>query len=85
MPRIRRLDIDDLLILRVLLSGGTFHDAGCSLFISQPAVSQRMRKMEWVFGEISLTYKDGRKMKLTEHGITVAVKADETLKRLEQT
>lgn len=81
--RLRRIDIDDLRILRVLLHGGNLFDAARVNHCTQPAVTGRLRKISWVFGETNITEKGGRTLHLTDHGVQVALVANYVLRILE--
>jgi DNA-binding transcriptional LysR family regulator len=84
MDRIRSLDIDDLRILRFLLQGLTVTEIARRNFVTQPAISQRLRKMEWVFGSEKLVFKSGRSALLGIKGKEIAQRADWCLKVLEE-
>jgi hypothetical protein len=43
---IRQLDVDDLFILQILGSGSRLVDASIKLGLSQPAITQRIHKIE---------------------------------------
>jgi DNA-binding transcriptional LysR family regulator len=73
--RLRLLDYDDLLILRALSEGMRVHDAARVLGVTQPAVTQRLRKMSFVFGEENIMEYRGRNAYLTEAGKNAAQKA----------
>lgn len=71
----RKLDITDALVLRFLLRQHTFAEIAVELGMTAPAVTQRMRKLERVFG-CEITEAEGRRRLLTPHGQEIAVKAD---------
>jgi len=50
MQRLRRLGVDDMIILRCLVLGQSVTETAKTLSITQPAVTQRIRKMCFVFG-----------------------------------
>ncbi len=83
MSRLRRLDVDDLRILRILLHGGNLCDAAKANCVTQPAVTQRLRKMEWVFDESKIVKLGGRTLTLTDYGVRVAVMCSAALRILE--
>ncbi len=83
MSRLRRLDIDDLRILRGLSAGMVLVQIAKLNFVTQPAITQRLRKMEFVFGGKALVVKGGRSLSLTEHGKAAAAIACEALAILE--
>lgn len=84
MSRLRLLDIDSLLVLRSFLLGGNSHDAARALHLTEPAIRGRIKRMEFVFGERTITTKKGRESVLTDHGLEIAMVANECLKILER-
>jgi len=74
MAGLRLLNFDDLLILRHLLAGATITATAAEMGLTQPAVTQRLRKMEGVFGGPILR-KVGRRSRLTEAGVALGEKA----------
>lgn len=82
--RLRLMDIDDLFILRSLLEGQTVSETARSLGVTQPAVSQRLRKLAFVIGAKNVMTYHGRFAKMTEDGKVVAELAASALKILEQ-
>jgi DNA-binding transcriptional LysR family regulator len=74
MNDIRKLDFDDLYILEQLYTGKKLTSIAKSLNISQPAVSQRLRKIEEVFKYQVISY-EGRKIRLTYDGMDLAQRA----------
>lgn len=83
MNQLRLLSVDDLLILRELLGGHSVTSIGQKLGLSQPAITQRIRKMEEAFG-LKIIEKDGRRVKLSDDGENLASKAVNALSALEQ-
>ncbi|MDQ3231191.1 MAG: LysR family transcriptional regulator [Pseudobdellovibrionaceae bacterium] len=81
MSDLRRLDFDDLWLLQLLLEGKTLVAIANHLKISQPAVSQRLRKVESIFSTPILMQK-GRRLHLTDEGTAVAEKARAALRIL---
>lgn len=81
--RLRLLDFDDLYLLRHLLEGKTIAATAQQLGLTQPAVTQRMRKIERVFAE-PLLAKAGRHVKLTKEGVAVCTKAADALALMHQ-
>jgi DNA-binding transcriptional LysR family regulator len=67
MNRLRLLGFDDLFLLRLLLEGSTITSTARQLALTQPAVSQRMRKIEGIF-RCRLTSRTGRRVRLTDEG-----------------
>ena len=46
---LRKLDIDDFLVMALLVKGNSVTNCGKLLNLTQPAITQRMRKIEEVF------------------------------------
>lgn len=82
MNKLRLLDFDDLLILRDLLRGETLSSAAKSLGLTQPAVTQRIRKIESLLN-FQLLEKHGRQARLTHIGERFARKVIPILEQLE--
>lgn len=78
MSRLRLLDFDDLFLLSHLLEGNTIAATAKQLGLTQPAITQRVRKIERVFGE-PILQKAGRHVRLTKEGRAVCVKAADAL------
>jgi DNA-binding transcriptional LysR family regulator len=76
--RLRLLDFDDLFLLEHLLTGQTIAATAKRLGLTQPAITQRVRKIERVFGE-AILQKVGRHVKLTLAGRAVCTKAASAL------
>lgn len=76
--RLRLLDFDDLFLLKTLLTGATIADTARQLGLTQPAVTQRMRKIERVFAD-GLLQKVGRHVRLTAAGRAICQRAAEAL------
>jgi len=72
--KLRLLDFDDLYLLRQLAAGDSVVGTARHLGLTQPAVTQRLRKIEKVFGE-PLVEKSGRQVKLTRTGVAICEKA----------
>lgn len=70
MNSLRHLNLDDLFLLRMLLEGGTLTATAAQLGLTQPAVTQRIRKIERVF-ERKLFARSGRGVRLTSEGHAV--------------
>jgi len=75
---LRLLDLDDLFLLRHFRSGLTVAATARHLGLTQPAVTQRVRKIERVFGA-NLVERTGRTIRLTAIGQDVCRRADEAL------
>ena len=74
LGKLRLLDFDDLFVLQHLLEGQTIAATAKLLGLTQPAITQRVRKMERVFEE-PLLKKVGRHVKLTKLGNAICLKA----------
>ncbi len=81
--RLRLLDFDDLYLLGHLLEGNTIAATAKLLGLTQPAITQRVRKIERVFEE-PILQKAGRHVKLTPAGHAVCVKAADALALMRQ-
>lgn len=75
---LRLLNFDDLYLLRYLLNGYTLTAAAKELNLTQPAITQRLRKIESVF-EFPLLIKTGRNLVLTREGEAICTKASDAL------
>ena len=81
---IRYLDIDDLIILRHFHQGiVNVSKVGRLVGLSQPALSQRLRKLEGAFGE-KIVEPFGRGIKLTEFGERLSKRAADVINLLQQ-
>ncbi len=76
---LRHLDFDDLFLLSHLLSGKTIAATARQLGLTQPAVTQRVRKIERAFEE-QILQKVGRHVRLTHEGLAICHRASEALK-----
>lgn len=75
------LGIRDLELLQALAGGGTLNEAANELFVSQPALSQRLSKMEQRIG-VQLFERRGRRLVPTEAGRRLAPSAVRILQDL---
>ncbi|MDA9951307.1 LysR family transcriptional regulator [Oligoflexaceae bacterium] len=75
--------MDDLYLLRLLLEGHTLTSAAGALGLTQPAASQRVKKIETAFS-LKLVMKMGRNVKLTTEGIDLCNKAIASIALLEE-
>jgi DNA-binding transcriptional LysR family regulator len=75
---LRGLDIDDLLILSLLIDEISVTEIGDKLNLTQPAITQRLGKMRRLLG-FAITIRIGRSVRLTSHGLPVAMAAREAL------
>lgn len=80
---LRLLNYDDLLVMSCLLSEMTGEESAELLGITPAAVCHRIRKLEYVFGEI-IEDSTGRKRRLTPGGEAVAIKINEAIKTMEE-
>ena len=78
MSRLRLLDFDDLFLLSHLLEGSTIAATAKQLGLTQPAITQRVRKIERVFAD-AILQKVGRHVRLTKEGRAICVKAADAL------
>lgn len=76
--RLRLLDFDDLFLLSHLLAGSTIAATARQLGLTQPAITQRVRKIERVFDDAILE-KAGRHVRLTAVGRAICLKAADAL------
>jgi len=75
MDQLRFLSVDDLLILVYLAKDHlSVTDVAAKLKLTQPAVTQRIRKMEEAFGS-KIIERKGRGIELTGFGIEKAIRA----------
>jgi DNA-binding transcriptional LysR family regulator len=80
LAQLRYFSVDDLVILKYLtdMPSLTVTLIAEKMHLSQPAVSQRIRKMEEVLGE-KLIERSGRGVKLTSFGVSHACRASAAL------
>ncbi len=78
---LRYLSFDDLFILSCLKDGFTVTECAGQLGLTQPAISQRVRKLEQVF-KFDLMQKQGRKSILTQDGLHLASRAKDAISLL---
>ena len=82
MNPLRYLSFDDLFLLRFLLSGKTLTACAKELGLTQPAVTQRLRKLEGVY-KFAIIEKTGRNIRLTNEGTDLCNKASSALQLME--
>ena len=82
ITNLRCLDIDDLLILQGLLRGLKLSCVAQSLALTQPALSQRLRKMENIVFHVPMVERRGRGVVLTVEGDRIAHQADRGIELL---
>lgn len=80
----RGLDIDDLFILGILAEGHTMSGAAKILNLTQPAVSQRIKKIK-AFLNCDILAKNGVRCVLTARGMEIAKAAREAVVLLDRT
>ena len=81
LNRFRSLDFDDLLLLKHLLEGESLTSIARNLCVTQPAISQRMRKLEWIYG-IEILERFGRSVRLTGTGRAICTRAAAALSQM---
>lgn len=81
--RLRHLDVDDLYLLSYLGDGKRLADAARSLSLSQPAITQRIHKIEQALG-FDVLERASRITRLTEQGLYVCRRASEAVSYLEK-
>ena len=74
MNKLRFLNFDDLFLLQLLLDGSTITATAQRLGLTQPAVTQRLRKIEGIFGT-RLMQRAGRRVRLTDDGRALCERA----------
>jgi len=85
VDQLRFLSVDDLLILMHLSQSGlSVTEVAAKLKLTQPAVTQRIRKMEDAFGQ-KIIERKGRGVQLTHFGIEQAERATAALAALHGT
>lgn len=82
MDKLRLLNFDDLFLLKYLLNGATLTAAAKELGLTQPAATQRMRKLETVF-DCAIFERIGRNIRLTKEGSAVCNQAVSALALME--
>jgi hypothetical protein len=80
--RLRNLDFDDMMILRLLMRGERIHSIARQLFVTDGAIFNKLRKMRFVFGDDITRVTKGFRY-LTLRGIEAAIRADQLLNRME--
>lgn len=76
--RIRLLDFDDAIIMHLLLMGKDLNAVAKKLFITRPAITNRLRKMSFVFGGDLVVHKNGV-CYLTKTGLDAGHQLDRVL------
>jgi hypothetical protein len=85
VDQLRFLSVDDLLILMHLSQSGlSVTEVAGKLKLTQPAVTQRIRKMEDAFGQ-KIIERKGRGIQLTHFGLEQAERATAALMALQGT
>lgn len=83
VDQLRFLSVDDLLILMYLSQNGlSVTEVAAKLRLTQPAVTQRIRKMEDAFGN-KIIERKGRGVQLTHFGLEQAERATAALSALQ--
>ena len=85
LTKLRSLSVDDLVILKYLSLDPTLTVTNIAerMNLTQPAVSQRIRKMENALGE-KIVQRSGRGVELTVFGMAHAERATEALSILDR-
>lgn len=74
LDQLRLLDFDDLYLLRLLLNGASVTGAAKQLGLTQPAITQRLRKIERVF-QCPVVQRHGRSVSLTKEAASLCERA----------
>ena len=80
---LRLLDIDDLILMRIILEGGQFVDVANRLALTPPAISHRIKKISEIFEGNLFNVKKNRRRDLSAKGLDIFKKCNEALKVLE--
>lgn len=78
MNQLRLLNFDDLFLLKYLASGLSLTSIAHELKLTQPAISQRLRKIEQIFS-VPVVEKRGRELHLTKEGQAICKRAADAL------
>lgn len=81
--RLRHLDVDDLYLLTFLGEGKRLADVARALSLSQPAITQRVHKIEQTLN-IALLERSSRGTRITETGLSICRHAREAMLQLEK-
>lgn len=81
--RLRHLDVDDLYLLSFLGDGKRLADAARSLSLSQPAITQRIHKIEQALS-VDILERTSRVTRLTEAGLHVCRRSSDAVSCLER-
>lgn len=76
--KLRGLDVDDFLILALLGDGYSVTKTAAHLNLTQPAVTQRIRKMENFLG-FKIVYRTGRGVLVSKDAITMSIACKKAL------
>lgn len=83
LDQLRRLDIDDMILMRLLLMDYNGVEVAKELGLTQPAISHRKNKLSDIFGGFfNHKVKGTGRECLTEKGLEICKKMDEALKVL---
>lgn len=84
LEAMRTLDFDDLIILHLLGKGDlTVTAIAKSMSLSQPSISQRLRKISKAFAAASLIERAGRGIALSPYGQEISKRASAAIKALQ--
>lgn len=82
MNRLRFLSFDDLFVLKSLYAGHSLTETARELSLTQPAITQRVRKMEDLF-KFDIYKHTGRRIVLTKEGEALCQRALDALTLME--
>lgn len=81
--RFRRLDLEDLFILRHIKNGLTVAEIAKTLCVTSPAITARLRKIHWAFGCHDIFTGPTKARTVTGHGIALGNLAEQMLEIME--
>lgn len=81
--RLRHLDVDDIYLLMLLGEGKKLADVARALSLSQPAITQRVHKIEQTLS-ISIMERSSRGTRLTGIGLAICRRAGDAMVQLEK-
>lgn len=81
--KLRLLDIDDLTIMEMVDAGMTRAEIAQDLLVTMPAITQRVRKIEFVFG-VKIARRRGRMKVITPDGTRLAQRCRMALNALRE-
>jgi len=81
-PALRQLDVDDFYLMRLLGEGKRLIDVARTLSLSQPAITQRVYKIENSLG-FAILDRSKRSTSLTDEGLEICLKMAKVTEFLE--